>query len=545
MLKTIFTKLFGIKNKDARGSKKGKDTDNTENANAQKSSEKRPLTENLEDNIQALREIFDLCADVVYREFKINTQQPLKAALIYIEGLTNVTMVNNNLLEPLLHPTSSTLQQLSGTTDHVMQFLQENVIGIAEVLVTDDLIQVTTALASADAVLILENSKQALLLSVAGEENRAITEPDTEPNIRGPKDGFVESLYVNLSLIRRRIRSSRFKVEIFEIGAFSKTKIAVCYLKGIANDKIVGEVKARIQQIKIDGMLASGYLEEFIADEKFALFPLVQTTERPDRTAASIFEGRIAIIVDNTPSTLIVPCTFNTLMQAAEDYYITAPFATFVRLLRFVGLNIALLLPALTVAAFSYHQELIPMALLNTVAGARQELPFPIFMELVFMELTFELLREAGLRLPKTVGQAISTVGGLVIGDAAVTAGFVSPLSVIVVALTAVASFTNPNYAAGTSIRILRFFLLILAATLGGVGIMMGLMVILIHLSSLRSFGVPYLSPFAPLSPADLKDTFIRAPWWAMLNRPRLFGSREPQRQDSSQGPTKPDKGGE
>lgn len=284
----------------------------------------------------------------------------------------------------------------------------------------------------------------------------------------------------------------------------------------------------------------SNYLGEYISDERFPLFPLVQTTERPDVAAASLLEGRIVIIVDNTPVTLIVPCTFISLLQASEDYYTLAFFATFIRLLRFIALNIALLLPAVIVAALSFHQQFIPTPLLNTLSRSRQELPVPMFVEVLFMEFTFELLREAGARLPKTVGQAISTVGGLVIGQGAVNAGFISPITVIIVALTAVASFTIPSYMAGTSIRIFRFFFLILAALIGAVGIMLGLMVMLIYLCSLRSFGVPYLSPIAPLSLGDLKDTFIRAPWWAMRNRPRLFGDQDTVRQDPNQAPAKP-----
>jgi spore germination protein KA len=257
-----------------------------------------------------------------------------------------------------------------------------------------------------------------------------------------------------------------------------------------------------------------------------------------------MLEGRVVILVDNAPFVTIAPATFITMLQAAEDYYNNAVFATFVRLLRLLALNIALLLPSLTVAAFSFHQELLPTPLLTTTAGARQDLPFPIVLEILFMELTFELLREAGVRLPRTIGQAISTVGGLVIGQAAVNAGFVSPISVIVVSITAISAFVIPNYAAGTAIRVLRFILIILAGILGGVGIMLGLMVLLAHLCSLRSFGIPYLSPFAPLSPGDLKDTLVRVPWWAMLTRPRMFGAAEPVRQDPDQGPIKPDRGG-
>lgn len=295
----------------------------------------------------------------------------------------------------------------------------------------------------------------------------------------------------------------------------------------------------------MDVIHESGTIEEMISDQPFSLFPLVEYTERPDKVAGSLAEGRVAILVDNTPMTLIVPTTFVSLLQASEDYNNAFLFASFVRILRFISLNIALLLPAVTVAIMTFHQEIIPDKLMDIIITNRKELPLPIYGEIVLMEMFFEILREAGVRLPRTIGQSVSIVGGLVIGQATVNAGFVGYIAVIVVSLTAVASFVIPSYAAGTAIRILRFGLIILAAFLGGVGIMMGLMFILFYLCGLRSFGVPYLSPIAPLSPRDLKDTFIRAPWWAMLTRPRFTGANDPARMDTNQGPTKPSKGKE
>jgi spore germination protein KA len=505
----------------------------------------QPLVKGLDENLRTLQQVFDLCSDVTIRKFKTNTNKPIEAAVIYINEITDLKTISERVLEPLLLKVTALPSDNNFEGKSVINIFRDRLSIAASIRETNDLSEVTRAVLDACIVLLIDGSPSALLMDAVGGEGRAIDEPDSEPNVRGPKDGFVENLTTNLMLIRRRLRTNQFKVEALEVGSLTRTKISVCYIKGIADDKLVEEVKLRIKRIRIDGILASGYIEEMIRDEPMSIFPLVQSTERPDKTAASLLEGRVAILVDNTPMTLIVPCTFVSLLHASEDYYITPTFATFIRLLRFFALNIALMLPALTVAAFAFHQELLPTALLNTVAGARQDLPFPIFLEIFAMEITFELLREAGVRLPKTIGQAISTVGGLVIGQAAVNAGFVSPLSVIVVALTAVASFTVPSYPVGTTIRILRFVLLLLAAFLGAVGIMLGLMTILFHLNRLRSFGVPYLSPISPLNPRDLKDTFIRVPWWAMLTRPRFFGSEEPERQPLNQGPIKPGKEGD
>lgn len=510
----------------------------------QQPTEKSLLSVNYDDNLQTLQQVFNLCADVLFREFIINAEHPIRAFVVYVAGLTDYEMISEQLLKTVMQETITLAPSVHLTKSNAQQIIKERLINLAETDVTSNLTALVKKVLEGNTALVLDGSATAIIAGVRGGESRAIHDPDTEPGVRGPKDGFVESIDTNLSLIRRRIKTSRLKNEILEVGLLTKTKLSVCYVKGIANDKVVQEVKRRIARIKVDSVLGGNHIEELIMDERISLFPLVQYTERPDKATASLLEGRIIIVVDNSPMPLIVPITFFSLLQAAEDYYNNAVFGTMTRLLRFVSLNIALLLPAVTVAAFSFHQELLPTSLINTVAGARQGLPLSIVLEILFIEFAFELLREAGVRLPKTIGQAISTVGGLVIGQAAVAAGLVSPISVIVVAITAIASFTIPNYAAGTALRILRFILIILAGMLGGVGIVFGLMVILTHLCSLRSFGVPYLSPIAPLSAGDLKDTLVRAPWWAMLRRPRLLGSNE-LRQYPDQGPQKPDKGGQ
>ncbi|TWH56833.1 spore germination protein KA [Desulfitobacterium sp. LBE] len=503
----------------------------------------KPLDNSLQENLQSLKEIFDRCADITFREFKINADEPINATLIYLKEITDAKKISEYMLEPMMYEAPEIADDGQSVDNQVLHYVQNRLSTAASVETARDIGELTKGILDSKVALLIDGASTALLMAAPGGESRAIAEPDSEPVVRGSKDGFVEGLSTNIMLLRRRIRTSRLKTETLEVGDLTRTQIAVCYIQGIANDKVVKEVKTRLQRIKMDGVLSSGYIEEMIQDEPLSIFPLILTTERPDRVAACLLEGRVAIMVDNCPMSLVAPCTFTTLLQASEDYYITAEFSTFVRTLRFIGLNFSLMLPALTVAVFSFHQELIPQPLLATVAGARQELPFPIFLEILVMEITFELLREAGVRLPKTIGQAISTVGGLVIGQAAVNAGFVSPLSVIVVALTAISSFTIPNYPAGTSIRILRFSLLICSAILGIVGIMFGLMLILFNLSSLRSFGVPYLSPLAPLSSKELKDTIVRVPWWAMITRPRMV-NKGTERQARNQGPHKPDQEG-
>ncbi|RJE46777.1 MULTISPECIES: spore germination protein [unclassified Dehalobacter] len=507
------------------------------------SQETKKLTSEMDINLKILQAFFHLCEDIVSKEFLLDLPTPTRAFIIYAESLCDPVMVNESILKSLMQENFFRTLEISTAEANLPEIILQRLLPNHQTQLVSDIQQLSNFLLSGHLILVIDGYSTAIATAVQGFEQRAVNEPSTEQSIRGPRDSFVENLSTNVSLLRRRISSNRLKYQSITLGELTQTKVGICYIQGIANDKIVEEVKVRLNKIDIDSILDSGYIEELIADESFTLFPLVQNTERPDRTAASLCEGRIAIIVNNTPSVLIVPCTIVSLLQASEDYYNNSLFATLIRIGRFIAINIALLAPAITVAIFSNNAELIPLTFLTSVAGARSDLPFPISIEIILMELTFELLREAGVRLPKTVGQAISTVGGLVIGQAAVTAGIVSPITVIVVSITAIASFVFPDYSIGTSIRILRFVLIILSSILGIFGIVSGLMVILYHLCGLRSFGVPYLWPIAPLSVSDLKDTFFRAPWWAMSARPRLTGAEDPIRQASKRGPTKPDKG--
>jgi spore germination protein KA len=311
------------------------------------------------------------------------------------------------------------------------------------------------------------------------------------------------------------------------------------YIKGIANEDILGEVRRRLDGIRIDGILESGYIEDLIQDEVWTPFPTVYNSERPDVIAGGLLEGRVAILVEGTPFVLMVPVVLDSFLQSAEDYYQRYDFATFIRMLRFVSFLIALLFPSLYVAVVTYHQEVLPTSLMLNLAAQRENVPFPPIVEAFVMEVIFEILREAGLRMPKAVGNTISIVGALIIGQAAVEAGIVSSAMVIVVALTAITNFVIPSLSFAIAIRLLRFVFLVLAGTLGMYGIAVGLLMMVLHLASLRSFGIPYLKPFAPFAPSGLKDAVFRFPLWSMNRRP-AFLSRDRFRQGPNQKPDKP-----
>ncbi len=322
------------------------------------------------------------------------------------------------------------------------------------------------------------------------------------------------------------------------IGELSQTDVAIAYIEGLATEALLDEVRTRLSRIQIDGILESAYIEEFIEDAPYSPFPQIQNTERPDIVIANLLEGKVAILVDNTPFALIVPMTFWNGLQAVEDYYERFIYTSFIRFIRYILFNITMYLPSIYVALITYHPKLIPTTLLISIAAARDSVPFPTIIEALLMELVFEGLREAGIRLPKAVGSAVSIVGALVVGQAAVQAGIVSSPMVIIVATTGIASFSIPRYNLGTALRLVRFPMLILAGMFGLYGIVIGFIVLTIHLVNLRSFGVPYFNPVAPQIPEDLKDVLLRSPRWSNRYGPIFTSGWKKQRTPPGQKPT-------
>ncbi len=482
-------------------------------------------------NEKMLRETFQECSDIVFRPICNNP----KVLLIYTDGLIDTKTLDIVVLTPILF--NGTPGELNGVPISG-QIIQEQLVAISQIQTVSTVKDVTDGILKANIALLVDGENMAIIADLKGFEKRAVEEPAAEVSVRGPRDGFTETLRINTSLIRRRIRSPKLKMESITVGQVSQTDIVIVYIDGIVSNPILEEVRKRIDRIQIDGILESGFIEEFIEDATWSPFPQIQNTERPDIVCASLLEGKIAIIVDNTPFALILPMTFWTGLQAVEDYYERSIYTTFVRFVRYSLLNIALLLPSLYVALSTFHQQLIPTNLLISIASSREGVPFPTFVETLLMEFMFEGLREAGIRMPKAVGSAVSIVGALVIGQAAVQAGIVSAPVVIVVATTGIASFAIPRYNFGTAYRLLRFPMLILAGMLGLYGIISGVFLMIIHLLSLRSFGVPYMSPVVPLMSQGLKDVFIRAPRWSMNQRPSLFSGVNKRRIPEGQQPS-------
>ncbi|WP_066250189.1 spore germination protein [Neobacillus drentensis] len=497
-----------------------------------------PISSDLSKNEQILKDLFQNCFDFVIRPINI-TGKP-KILLIYLEGLIDTKTLENVLLKPMLF---EGLPSGLGEIRTIGQVIEEQLIAVTPIKTVSQIKELVNGVLKADVGILIEGQTDALLASLAGFEKRDVEEPTSEITIRGPRDGFTESIGTNTTLLRRRIRSTRLKFEPLSLGELSQTDVVIAYIEGIALDSLLEEVRKRLGRIQIDAILESEYIEEFIEDVPHSPFPQIQNTERPDIVTANLLEGKVAIIVDNTPFALLVPMTFWDGMQAVEDYYERHIYTSFIRMIRYVLFNMALYLPSIYVALTTYHPKLIPTKLLISIAAAREGVPFPTIVEALLMEFVFEGLREAGIRLPKAVGSAVSIVGALVVGQAAVQAGIVSAPTVIVVATTGIASFSIPRYNLGTALRLTRFAMLILAGIFGFYGITLGFITLTIHLVNLRSFGVPYFTPVAPQIPRDLKDVLVRSPRWALQTGPMFTFGKDKQRVPPGQKPD-PQKGG-
>ncbi|WP_125666015.1 spore germination protein [Paenibacillus baekrokdamisoli] len=471
----------------------------------------------LMDNEMMIEQILEQSVDLQKRKFVFYDTADLSGLCIYTDGLVDIPQVELILKSLIVYGS-----QLEGTDQihDIGNMIREQLLFNASLRLVTKVEDGIDGILSGDSLILLDQCSDGILVSTRGWDARSIEEPATEGGIRGPRDGFTESIRTNTSQVRRRIRDPLLRIEAMKIGKKSKTDVNVAYLKGTVKEGLVDEVKSRLEGLAIDAILESGYIEELIKDSPLSPFKTIQSTERPDKVASAILEGRVAIFIDNTPFVLIVPVSFWQYLQAADDYYLNYWNASFFRLLRFFALFISFTLPSVYVMLVSFHQEMIPTDLALSIASGREVVPFPVLLEMLLLEFVFELIREAGLRMPKAIGQAVSIVGTLVIGQAAVQAGLVSPFMVIIVAITGISSFVIPNYEASITIRLLRFPLLIVSGFLGLLGFSAGFLLLLIHLLSIRSFGEPFIGPIIPFHPSELKDFVIRFPWWSMKKRP-------------------------
>ncbi len=468
------------------------------------------LAENVHNNLQTLSYLLGNPSDLKVETHGVKSG----VGLAYLTGLTDSKDIKSNLLQPLTKMfTDGTL-----TINRLAQSLPET-----EVKYCPDFETIVEDVLQGRTILFLADESQALSFATQGWAKHELKEPQSERVIRGPREGFTETITENIGIVRRYIKDSRLRVEMITIGRRSKTKVAVVYLADITQPRLVREVHSRLSAIDIDAVIDSGYIEQLIKDRRASIFPLTQNTERTDKAVAAIYEGRVTILVDQSPFAIIVPVTVNELYQSTEDYYFDFWLGSFLRLLRLISNNLAVALPGLYVALVAVNPELLPIELALSIAGARARIPFPLVVEVLLMELTVEIFREAGLRLPGTIGVTYGVVAGVVLGLVAVQSGLVSPVTMVVVAVTAVASFTGPNFAVGITWRILKYLLLIAAAIFGLFGLSVAGTAILLHAADIKSFGVSYLAPWSPLQWPELADGPIRAPLWSRWLRPKTY----------------------
>ena len=486
--------------------------------------EKKTIISNhLEENIRVYQALFKDCADIKMRSMFIGREKKRKCFLAYIEVAVSNMLLENTALGRLL----AALGELE--EDEINEVLSDNAMGISDVTPYDYVEDAAQGMLTGDAVLFVDGFPHALKIADKGYPGMGVQEPDSEKVIRGSKEGFADSIKTNTALLRKRIRSTRLKVQEVKEGVRSHTSVDLVYMEDLAYPEVIEEIKRRLSEYEIDGVLDSGIIEQLAEKKWYSPFPQFQTTQRPDRAAVAILEGRVVLLCDNSPVALILPTDFNSFLKTSDDYYNRFGVATFARILRYLAAFFSMALPALYLAVTNFHTQILPTPLLLSFWEARIGVPFPAALEVILMELSFELLREAGVRLPGAMGNTIGIVGGLIIGQAAVDANLVSPIVVIVVAFTALCSFSIPNEEFAFAFRLLKFYMILLAAWLGYFGFLLGLFTILIHLSRLESFGIPYLMPFvgADLSGyEDERDAVWRAPLRWLKRRP-IYAKRD------------------
>ena len=473
--------------------------------------------------MKAYQQIYKDCSDIKMREMMLGRKKNVRCFLAYIEVAVSNILMETTALGRLL----SYLEQAPG--EEIVEILDKNALGIADVTPFETMEEAAQGMLTGDAILFVDGYPKALKISDKGYPNMGVTEADSEKVIRGSNEGFADSIKVNTALIRKRVRSTKVKVKEMRPGVRSHTNVNLVYMEDLAYPEIIAEVEKRLNRYEIDGVLDSGVIEQLAEEKWYSPFPQFQTTQRPDRAAMAILEGRVVVLSDNSPVALILPTDYNSFIKTSDDYYNRWEVATFGRLLRYIASFFAMTFPGLYLAVTNFHTQVLPTTLLLSFQAARQGVPFPAVFEVLLMEISFELLREAGVRLPGAMGNTIGIVGGLIIGQAAVEANLVSPIVVIIVAFTALCSFAIPNEEFAFSFRILKFVFIAVCAWLGYFGFLISLLMVLIHLSHLTSFGIPYLMPFVGpelTGYEDQRDFLWRFPLRRITKRP-IYAKRD------------------
>lgn len=473
------------------------------------------ISDNIKENEKYIRERCRNCADILIRPMRLGEENKIDCLMVYIEVAVSNMMLDDSALGKMIN------HFWEIAPDQIQEFVRNNSLGIADVKKLEDMEEAIRALLTGNAIFFIDGYNKAMKISSKGYPSMGVSEAESEKVLRGSREGFSDSVKTNSALVRKRIRDTRLKVEETTVGLRSGTTVQVLYIEDIVNEELLEKIKNRMEEYVVDGILDSGMLEQMTDENWISPFPQYQTTERPDRASLELLNGKVVLLCDNSPEALILPGTFNGFMESSEDWYHHFEMASFLRMLRYLALVTATLLPGLYLAVIRFHTQILPGNLILSFAEAREGVPFSSVTELVFLELSFELIREAGVRVPGALGNAIGIVGGLIIGQAAVSANLVSPIVVMIVALTALGSMVIPDEEFASAFRLLKYMFLFLGDFLGMYGIVLGVYMTVAHLAGLLSFGLPYLSPFVRKESAgNTGEGILRIPFLKRIRRP-------------------------
>ncbi|KZE37162.1 spore gernimation protein KA [Bhargavaea cecembensis] len=490
-----------------------------------------PFSDRLEDNVKQLEDLFLYPANDALKSRALSIPSiNRRARVLFIAGAADTEKINDHIIRPLLAS-----QPAEEGKEPSVDDIKDNTLTITGSETIADFREAVRRLINGSTVILIDGEKNAIAADTAGFEKRSVSEPTREIVIKGPNNAFVEATDVNQSLIRRQLKDHRLVSETVTVGKESPQNVSVLYLDNIVDKTLVQNVKDRIARVDKDAVLTLSALEELIEERPYSLFPSIMTTERPDRTSSFLLEGHVVLLMDNSPEALIAPITFWSLFHTAEDQFLRWAYGNFARIMRLIALFTALLVPAIYLAVITFHPEMIPTDLLLAIAGTRERVPFPSLMELLLMEITFEILREAGVRVPTPLGTTIGIVGALILGQAAVQANLVSPLLVVVIAITGLSSFALPDLGLSVMVRILRFGFILAAFLLGFIGIALAFAALLAYAASIKSFGVPFFSPLSPHMPSS-RDLFLRPISRKQNLRPQSLSPQESKRTEQEGG---------
>ncbi len=489
-----------------------------------------PQPQGYDDKLALLHPYVEKNHDLIARPFYLDSEIKLQACAFYFNAVVDDKKLNEHIFKPLMMHSGGWESGNFNNTE-LVDLIVRTSISVGQLRKTNSLAEMVHSIFDGMVVLIFESIREAVIIDIHGGQLRSITEPPAEKATHGPREGFIENLDINIGMVRRHLRNPRLVIKKTTVGRRTRTPVAVLYIDDIVDHGLVEQVNDRLNHIDIDGVFNAGMLIQNIEDKPFSPFPQIWTSERPDKTIAELLEGRIAIMVDGTPTAIFLPALFIEFFQAPEDYLDRTYISSFLRFIRFLAYFIAISLPALYIALISFTPELLPVNLVISLAQARKEVPFPVLIEVLIQEFIIQMVIESGLRLPGPVGQTAGVVAGIILGQAAISAKLATPAVIIIIAVTTISTFALPAGPLVQSTRILRLPMIFITAIFGLFGFSLGWIFLLAHLCSLESLGVPYFAPLAPMRFADLKDSLFRIWLWKMNQRPLSIPSQQKQRQ--------------